>query len=63
MVFINNVISNQYHHYHHISIKILNSNINNKSYFAHTHTHTHIYFMPEIHTHGLQTTQFKQTQQ
>ena len=34
MVFINNVISNQYHHnyhYHHISIKILNSNINNNS--------------------------------
>ena len=34
MVFINNIISNQYHHnyhYHHISIKILNSNINNNS--------------------------------
>ena len=58
MVFINNVISNQYHHnyhYHHISIKILNSDINNKSHFAHTHTHPYIYiyssFMPKIHTH------------
>ena len=52
MVFINNVISNQYHHnyhYHHISIKILNSDINNKTHFAHTHTHTYISFMPEIH--------------
>ena len=48
MVFINNVISNQYHcnyHYHHISIKILNSNINNKSHFVHTHTHTHNFFL------------------
>jgi len=50
MVFINNVISNQYHHnyhYHHISIKILNSDINNKSHFA----HIYISFMPGIHTH------------
>jgi len=56
MVFINNIISNQYHHNHHISIKILNSNTH-----THTHTHTYISFMPEIHTHG-QTQQYHLSQ-
>ena len=40
MIFISNVISNQYHHkypHHHISINVINSKINSKSHSAYTY--------------------------